>query len=301
MLVRLGTRRSALALAQARSVADLLAAAGARVEMVPIVTSGDRGATAGVASPAGVKGLFVGEIVAALEDRRIDLAVHSAKDLPADDPNGLVVAAVPERAQPHDVLVTRDASAGPADGMVVGTSSVRRRSQLLRRHPAARVVDMRGNVDTRLGKLDAGEVDALVLAAAGLARLGMTPAHVRPFDLQEMVPAPGQGALAVQARDEPGELVEMVRPLDHPPSRAAFEAERRVMALLGGGCALPLGAYARATDGRVELHAVVIRPDGSAFVEAHAEGTAPAAVAETVVASLLAAGAAEILDRVRSA
>jgi hydroxymethylbilane synthase len=246
-----------------------------------------------------VKGSFVGEIVTALQDGRIDLAVHSAKDLPAIDPDGIVVSAVPERADACDVLVTRGGFALEVADQLVGTSSIRRRAQLLRLYPRTRLVELRGNVDTRLRKLEAGDVDAVVLAAAGLARLGIRPAHVTPFDPLEMVPAPGQGALAVQTRDESTTIVEMVRRLDHRPSRAAFEAERRVMSMLGGGCALPLGAFARVIEDVLTLRAVVIRADGTGLVEAHAEGPAPAAVAETVVGSLLAAGAAEILDEVR--
>ena len=203
MRVRLGTRRSKLALAQAAEVAAALARAGADrgveidVEIVPVVTSGDRGIQA-VASPSGRKGLFVHEIVVALLDARIDLAVHSAKDLPAIDPDGVVVAAIPERSDPRDVLVTRD-EAVPAEA-TIGTSSLRRRAQLLRVRPDARVVELRGNVDSRLRRLAEGEVGAVVLAAAGLARLGLEPPHVTPFDVDEMVPAPGQGALAVQTR-----------------------------------------------------------------------------------------------------
>jgi hydroxymethylbilane synthase len=295
--LRLGTRRSKLALAQAAEVQAALQAFGARVEVVPIVTSGDRGIPAEAAdAPAGVKGSFVHEIVLALLDGRIDLAVHSAKDLPARDPDGIVVAAVPERADPRDVLVCADGTLTPD---TIGTSSVRRRAQMLRLRPGVRVVDLRGNVDTRLRKLQEGAADALILAAAGMHRLGIRPQHALPFAVHDMVPAPGQGALAAQVRTADQATLRVVTRLDHPPSRSAFEAERGVMEGLGGGCALPLGAHAvLSASGQLSLRAVVIRPDGSEMIESHAEGPAPAAVAEAVVQSLLAAGAADILNQV---
>ena len=203
-----------------------------------MVTSGDRGAQT-VPGRAGMKGLFVAEIVWALQEGDVDVAVHSAKDLPAADPDGVVVAAVPERADPFDVLVTREPSLQA--GAVVGTSSIRRQAQLRRFRPELRVRDLRGNVDTRLAKLDAGEVDGLVLAAAGLSRLGVTPANATPMPLDEMVPAPGQGALAVQARADDAETIEVVGRLDHTRSRLAYEAERAAgevaETLLAGGAA----------------------------------------------------------------
>jgi hydroxymethylbilane synthase len=301
MALRLGTRRSKLALAQAGEIAAALRGSGNEVELVPIVTSGDRGIPAEASgAPAGVKGSFVHEIVLALLDGRIDLAVHSAKDLPATDPDGIVVAAVPERADPRDVLVSMDVGLDERrEDVTIGTSSVRRRAQVLRLRPGVRVVELRGNVDTRLRKLQEGAADALILAAAGLQRLGIRPPNVSPFDVTDMVPAPGQGALAVQVRTEDRATLEMVKLVDHLPSRSAFEAERRVMDGLGGGCALPLGAYALHTHaGHIALRAVVIHPDGSELVEAHAEGPSPAAVADAVVGSLLASGASGILNQV---
>jgi hydroxymethylbilane synthase len=291
--LRIGTRRSRLALAQALEVETMLAATGVETEIVPIVTSGDRGAPAG---PAGVKGLFVGEIVSALHRGEIDVAVHSAKDLPAEEPDGVVVAAVPQRLDPRDVLVHREER---WSGGTIGTSSIRRSAQLARSRTSATVVDLRGNVDTRLTKLQAGEVDALVLAVAGLRRLGLQPEFSTPLSVEEMVPAPGQGALAVQARAEDEEAGDRLRAFDHAASRAEFDAERRLMALLGGGCALPLGALAHANGDEVRLHAVVVSPDGAELHSADAAASAPAAAAETVAELLLAAGAAEILERAR--
>jgi hydroxymethylbilane synthase len=292
MKLRIGTRRSRLALAQAEEVAYHLALLGVDTELVPITTSGDRGATTAVGR-GGVKGLFVAEIVRALQDEEVDVAVHSAKDLPAHDPDGVVVAAVPERTDPFDVLLTREGDL--SDGQVVGTSSIRRKAQLLRSRPTIRVQDLRGNVDTRLAKLEAGEFDALVLAAAGLSRLGLMPARAVPLPLEEMVPAPGQGALAVQARVGDDRTREVVKQLDHPRSRVAYEAERALVVRLGGDCSLPLGAYAEKREGGVRLLAVVVRPDGSDLVWAQVEAPTPEQAAEEVAETLLAGGAADIL------
>lgn len=258
-----------------------------------MTTSGDSGATPD-ASPFGVKGLFVDEIVRALRDGEIDLAVHSAKDLPAEDPPGIVVAAVPERADPRDVFVTRD---GPLDsGAVVGTSSLRRRAQVLAWKREITVRDLRGNVGTRLRKLAAGDVDAVLLAAAGLRRLDVWPGSAELLDPDVMVPAPGQGALAVQARSDDAATLSSLGSLEHPRSRAAFEAERVLVRRLGGGCALPIGALAEASGGRVRVTAVVASPDGSALVRAHAEAAEPADAADAAARELLDGGAKAILD-----
>lgn len=297
MRIRIGTRRSRLALAQAEEVSSRLASDGVEAEIVPMVTSGDRGASSD-RSPAGVKGLFVAEIVAALQRGDVDLAVHSAKDLPSEDPEGIIVAAVPERADPFDVMVTRGPDPlGP--GAIVGTSSLRRRAQLLRLNPDLAVVPLRGNVDTRLRKLEAGEVDAVVLAAAGLNRLGLAPPAARPLSLDEMVPAPGQGTLAVQAREDDEDVRAIVGRLDHHRSRVAFEAERMLVARLGGGCSLPLGAYAEEREAGVRLLAVVVRPDGSDLLWAQAEAPTPDQVANEVAETLLSDGADAILASVR--
>jgi hydroxymethylbilane synthase len=297
--LRIGTRGSRLAMAQAREVAARLEEGGNGTELVPITTAGDRGAPAD-ASPQGVKGLFVGEIVRALRDGVIDVAVHSAKDLPADDPPGIVVAAVPPRADPRDVLVWRAAPA--ADG-VIGTSSVRRASQLRRARPSCRIVDMRGNVDTRLRKLEAGDVDAIALAAAGLARLGIAPAIMEVIEPEAVVPAPGQGALAVQAREQEHDTRQLLARLDDRAAHRTLVAERALVALLGGGCALPLGALAsiEQVTGRGDVHllAAVSTPDGSTLVRAEARGDDPVDVALVVGAALRREGATAILDAVR--
>lgn len=295
MRLRIGTRDSRLALAQAGEVAGLLADAGVETELVPMVTAGDRGVPARE-SAAGIKGLFVAEITDALIHGNVDVAVHSAKDLPSEDPEGVLVASVPERAVPYDVLVSRDADV--PEGGIVGTSSLRRRSQLVRSRPSLEVRDVRGNVDTRLRKLRDGEFDALVLAAAGLGRLGIDPEHVAPIPVDEMVPAPGQGALAVQVRDG-GRAAEAVTKIDHPESHIAFDTERRLVWLLGGGCRLPLGAYAEWRDGVIRLLAVVVRPDGSDLVWSQVEATSPEDAAREAAEILRAGGADRILEEVR--
>jgi len=291
--LRIGTRRSRLALAQAGEVAERLARAGVESEVVPMTTSGDRGAPTST-FPAGVKGLFVAEIVRALQAGEVDLAVHSAKDLPAADDEGVAVAAVPPRADPSDLLVTRDPTL--RGGSMVGTSSLRRRAQLLALRPELRLVEIRGNVDRRLRKLEDGVVDGVVLAAAGIARLGATPPS---WEVLPIVPAPGQGCLAVQARADDQATREAVAWLDDPDSRLAFEAERSVMARLGGGCALPLGALATATGETIRLVALVATPDGSRIIRAEAEAATPEGAAEAASAELLARGAREILAHVR--
>jgi hydroxymethylbilane synthase len=294
--LRIGTRGSRLALAQSRQVADAISASGVETELVTVTTAGDRGADP-ASDPAGVKGLFVTEIVRALLDGEVDLAVHSAKDLPADETEGVVIAGVPERASALDVLVTRDGDLRP--GARVGTSSIRRRAQVFRLRPDVIVEDLRGNVDTRLRKLRNGEVDALILAGAGLLRLGVVPEHAAPMSLSEMVPAPGQGCLAVQARASDGATIEVLSALDHAPSRTALETERGLMARLGGGCALPLGAFAEPGPRGVQLLAIALSPDGSRIARTEVDGATPEEVAELAALDLSAGGADEILGLVR--
>jgi hydroxymethylbilane synthase len=294
--LRIGTRGSRLALAQSREVADAISASGVETELVTVTTAGDRGADP-ASDPAGVKGLFVTEIVRALLDGEVDMAVHSAKDLPADETQGVVIAAVPERASALDVLVTRHGDLRP--GARVGTSSIRRRAQVFRLRPDVIVGDLRGNVDTRLRKLGDGEVDALIIAGAGLLRLGLVPEHAAPMSLAEMVPAPGQGCLAVQARASDGATIEVLSALDHAASRMALEAERGLMARLGGGCALPLGAFAESVPRGVRLLAIALSPDGSRIVRTEVDGETPDEVAELAALDMSAGGADEILGLVR--
>lgn len=296
MKIRIGTRRSALALAQANETARALEANGVETELVEIVTQGDRGATA-EASPAGLKGLWVTEIVRALLDGKIDLAVHSAKDLPAEDDEGVAIAAVPVRASPLDVLVTRDGELRA--GQVVGTSSLRRQAQVFRWRPDVMLKDLRGNVDTRLRKLASGEVDALILAAAGLVRLGIVPEHAAPMSIAEMIPAPGQGCLALQSRADDAGTLDAVGRLDHRESHLALEAERSLMARLGGGCALPLGAYAESDGPSIRMSAIVLSADGARVARASVDAATPAEAAELAALDLLAGGADDILSSLR--
>ena len=296
MKLRIGTRRSRLALAQAQEVAVRLEALGMRSELVPMETAGDRGAPAD-ASRAGLKGLFVAEISRALHDGLVDVAVHSAKDMAAEDEDDLVIAAVPERASPLDVLITREDGLAPAS--VVGTSSPRRKAQVFRWRPDVVVKEMRGNVDTRLRKLEEGEVDALILAAAGLLRLGVVPQHAQPMSVAEMVPAPGQGCLAVQARAADARTLEALAPLDHASSRAELEAERALMRRLGGGCTLPLGALASAEINRIRLVAIVLSLDGTNYARTEVDAPTPEEAAEIAALDLMAGGADDILSAVR--
>jgi len=260
-----------------------------------MVTSGDTSSSP--AGPAGIKGLFVHEIVRALQRDEVDLAVHSAKDLPSEDPAEVVVAAVPQRASAYDVLVTKYGRLRRTRG-VVGTSSLRRRGQLLRARPHLQVQDIRGNVDTRLRKLDDEEIDGLILAEAALERLDLRLPHVERLEEGEMVPAPGQGALAVQTRAE-GHAWEAVKRIDDADSHVAFDVERRFVALLGGGCALPLGAHAVVAGNRVHLRGVVFRPDGTDFLETYVEEPRSADAALAAAQDLLDRGAREILSSLR--
>jgi hydroxymethylbilane synthase len=296
--MRLATRGSALALAQARAVADRLVAGGARVEVVPMRTEGDRLAEARLAAVGG-KGLFVREIEDALLRGDADVAVHSLKDLPAELPSGLGLAAFPERADARDVLVTRRPTrfAELAHGAVLGTSSPRRRALALALRPDLTVEPIRGNVDTRLRKLEAGDYDAIVLAAAGLARLGLSPRHVESLATELFVPAVGQGVLAVEARLDDARTLAALRALDHEPTRVAALAERAFLGRLGASCVTPTAAHARLAGGRLVLDALVASEDGRTVLRESAEGAPdrPEALGVRVADALLARGAAAVV------
>jgi hydroxymethylbilane synthase len=303
--LRLGTRRSALALAQSGMMARALEAAhpGLTVELVSIVTQGD--IVTGDLSLYGGKGLFTQELESGLLDGSLDLAVHSLKDLPVRLPEGLVVAAHPERADPRDVLVSTLASDldGLPEGAVVLTGALRRRAQILMRRPDLRVEPIRGNVDTRLRKWRESGAGGVILAGAGLQRLanaslGDVPAH--PIATDILIPAPGQGTLALEVRAG-GLADELCRALDHEPSRRAAQAERRVVAAFGGDCTLPLAAWARpeGTDGALRLTALLATPDGRHAAQGEAVGTHPEDVADACVAAMRENGANEILVRLR--
>jgi len=298
-VLRIGTRGSTLALTQTGMVADDLAdATGATTELVTITTDGDRSNEP--LSRAGGTGLFTGALRDALVDGRCDVVVHSLKDLPTAPHDQLVVAAIPAREDPRDALCARDGltlDALPA-GARVGTGSPRRMAQLRRRRPDLEVVDIRGNVDTRLGKVTSGELDAVILAAAGLNRIGRTDVITELLDPDTWPTAPGQGALAVEVRRGEEDLV---RALDHPETRAAVEAEREVLALLEAGCSAPVGARAVVDAGLLLLSASVYSLDGAtALTSSHAtswpddQGDPSREVAASVARELLGAGAADL-------
>ena len=304
--LRLGTRGSSLALAQARMMAARLRELhpGLEAEEVVIRTRGDEL----VDSPLhqlGGKGLFVKEIEEALLGGRIDAAVHSLKDLPGELPPGLVLGAVPEREEPWDVLVSRGGESirNLAPGSRVGTSSLRRRAQLLRYRKDLEVVDLRGNVDTRLRKVAEGQVHAAILAAAGLNRLGLGERATEALAPEVMLPAVAQGALGIETREGDAETLALLAALEHLPTRQAVEAERRVMAVLEGGCKVPMAAFAELRRGRLRLRALVASLDGERLAEAEGEDAPEraSALGEEVARRILAAGGRDILSEIERA
>ncbi|HEX4954202.1 MAG TPA: hydroxymethylbilane synthase [Thermoanaerobaculia bacterium] len=293
-LLRLGTRASPLALAQSRQVAARLEAAhpGLTVELVPMSTRGDQ--TSGALAPLGGKGLFTAELEEGLLAGRLDLAVHSLKDVPAARPTGLTIAAFPERADPRDVLISEAPSlAALPRGALVLTGSLRRRAQLLAARPDLDVHGLRGNVATRIARARERGA-ATLLAMAGLERLGMADLPLRPLDPWDFVPAPGQGILAVETHlGTPA--AELVAALDHAPTREAALAERALVAAVGGDCALPLAAWCRRENGALRLTALIAQPDGRRVVRAEVLGEGPETLGREAAANLLAEGAREIL------
>jgi hydroxymethylbilane synthase len=301
--MRIGTRGSTLALAQSGQVRRLLPGGEGAHEIQVIETTGDRNPQASLRRIGG-KGIFTKEIEQELLDGRIDIAVHSLKDLPTDETPGLVLGAFLRREDPRDALVAR---AGLAFGSLppgakIGTSSLRRQSQLLARRPDLAVQDLRGNVPTRIAKVTEGRLDAVVVAAAGLARLGLTHEATELLDEGWMLPAPGQGILALQIRAGDAETAGAVRGLDDAVSRAEATAERALLSGLGGGCLVPVGARGLARDGRIVLTAFVGHPSGRPSVRSSLEGPLQEAsdLGFRLASSLLLEGAKEILDEVRS-
>ena len=316
--LRIGSRGSQLALWQANHIAAELRAHGHSVEIEVIRTTGDRMQQPGFVPPAGSdgKGIFIKEIEDALAEGRIDLAVHSLKDLPTELDPRFTLAAIPPRADARDAWVCESWWALhtlPHAGLI-GTNSPRRRAQLLALRPDVRFVELRGNIDTRLRKLEEEQCDALVLACAGLDRIGRTESVHQRFTIDELTPAPGQGALGLETRsplhpldtDDPTRdpaLFAAIAALDHRPTRFATEAERAFLAAMGGGCELPLGAHCLpfdSIDTRWLLHAQVLTPDGEASVQCALESSPhePAAELGQRAASLLIErGALELLDR----
>jgi len=296
--LRIGTRGSRLALAQASWVRERLTAADPdlRPELVVIKTSGDHLRDVPLYQVGG-KGLFVKELESALAAGTIDCAVHSLKDVPGELAPGLIIAAVPEREDAADVVVTRDAGgmAGLAPGARVGTSSPRRAALVRALWPTLELVALRGNVDTRLAKLAAREVDGLLLAAAGLRRLGIHPPHVEACDPNQFVPAIGQGALALES--QPGATAERLAVIEHRPSRLAVDAERAFLCAVGGTCVSPLAAHATIDDRRLTLRALIAQPDGSRVLRGEVAGAASDGLrlGRELAERLLRDGGAELL------
>jgi hydroxymethylbilane synthase len=300
MHLRLGTRRSALALAQSGMMARALEERhpGLTVELVPMTTTGD--VVKGDLAEVGGKGLFTQELERGLLDGSLDLAVHSLKDLPVNLPEGLVVAAHPERADPRDALVSEAAEDldGLPEGASVLTGALRRRAQILLRRPDLRVEPLRGNVDTRLRKWREQNAGGVILAAAGLQRLGLSDLPAHPVSPEVLLPAPCQGTLALEVRaGSPAE--ELVRALDHSPTARAARAERRIVAAFGGNCTLPLAAWARPDGDVLRLTALLATPDGALAARGEATGDDPDEVAEACVAAMRGNGADEVLAKIR--
>ncbi|HEV8436785.1 MAG TPA: hydroxymethylbilane synthase [Methylomirabilota bacterium] len=298
MKLRLGTRGSRLALVQCGELADSLRALGVDVEVVPIRTTGDRLAHVALGDFGG-KALFVKEIEEALLDGRVDVGVHSLKDLPGSLPDGLALAAFPPREDPRDVLVTRSGATlrELPSGSRVGTSSLRRQVLLLAMRPDLRVEPIRGNVDTRLAKLESGAYDAIVLARAGLHRLGLAPAHAVVLPVEEFVPAVGQGTLGVEARQDDRRTLELLLPLDDTRTRTEAGAERAFLHRLGAGCHTPVAGHARLDGETLTLTGLVASPDGVHTLRASMTGVPSRAQAlgEKLADDLLARGARRLL------
>lgn len=297
--LRIGSRGSKLALWQAEHIAALLGRQGHTTNIEIIKTTGDKITDVALAQ-VGTKGMFTKEIEEALRDGHIDLAVHSLKDLPTDIDPAFALAAIPAREDARDAFIARgyERFDDLPQGAIVGTSSLRRQAQLQALRPDLKFVPLRGNVDTRLRKLAAGEFAAIILAAAGLRRLGLD-AEIRAYFAPEVVcPAVGQGALGVEIRAQDEATRQAVSFLDHPPTREAVFCERALLRRMGGGCQVPIGAYAIASDSGLTLRAVVAPPSGGKVLCESGMGKAAEPLGTAVAESLLAQGAQQILDAV---
>jgi hydroxymethylbilane synthase len=297
--VVIATRRSRLALWQAGHVEQRLEALhpGLAVELLALSTRGDELLDRRL-DEAGGKGLFVKELETALAERRADLAVHSMKDVPAELPPGFVLGAVLRREDPRDAFVSNhyDNIGAMKPGSVVGTSSLRRAAQIAQRHPRLETRLLRGNVETRLAKLDRGEFDAIILAVAGLVRLGLASRIRSRLEVDDSLPAPGQGALGIECLAERTDIRSLVEPLNDAAAARCVEAERGVSRALGGSCAVPLGAYAEETESGIRLRALVASLDGRRLARADCEAADPAAAVAEAVNELRRQGAGEILS-----
>lgn len=293
--VRLGGRASRLSRVQAELASDALAAIGIGTEFVPITTQGDRDRTSSLREIGG-QGVFVRAVESALLDGDIDVAVHSAKDVPPSIAEGTSLAAYLERGDVRDALVSQ-VHLGVFDlpeGARVGTGSRRRAAQILRLRPDIEVADIRGNVDTRIGKVEAGEYDAVIVAATGLLRLGLAPSELLPIDL--MMPSPGQGALVIQSRTGDAERIAAA---NHSPTAQAVAAERAMLRALGAGCSLPLAALGGMRGGEVLLAGRLLSADGLERIELQRSGDDPEAVGREVAETLLERGGRRLMDEDR--
>jgi hydroxymethylbilane synthase len=300
-MLTIGSRGSQLALWQARWIQSRLEALGHECRLEIIHTTGDK-ITDVALSKVGTKGLFTKEIEEALLEGTIDVAVHSLKDMPTELPAGLTLAAIPEREDPRDALVGRTLFELPQRAHI-GTSSLRRAAQLRALRPDLEVENIRGNLDTRLRKLDEGKYDAIVLASAGLRRLGWENRIAELLNPEVMCPAVGQGALAVETRDDSGSAYQIATSLDYSESRIAVTAERAVLAALGGGCQVPIGALATVDAGSIYIRAIIVSPDGSQVIRKQASGpiVEAAALGQALGEQLLAAGGKQILESIYGA
>ena len=300
-MLTIGSRGSQLALWQARWIQARLEAAGEQCRIEIIHTTGDK-ITDVALSKVGTKGLFTKEIEEALLAGAIDVAVHSLKDMPTELPPGLTLAAIPEREDPRDALIGRCLAELPQQAKI-GTSSLRRSAQLRALRSDLEIENIRGNLDTRLRKLDEGKYDAIVLASAGLRRLGWGDRIAELLDPETMCPAVGQGALAVETRSDNGPAQRIASTLDHRDTRFAVTAERAVLAALGGGCQVPIGAYATVQGESISLRAIIVSPDGTEIIRKHTRGVATdaAALGRKLGEQLLAEGGKQILEAVYGA
>lgn len=299
-IIRIATRKSALALWQAEYVkaALLKAHQNVQVELVPMSTQGDKILDTPLAKIGG-KGLFIKELEIAMNEGRADIAVHSMKDVPVDFPEGFGLHAICERENPFDAFVSNtfnDLTSLPQNA-VVGTSSLRRQCQLRKMRPDLIIKDLRGNVNTRLAKLDAGEYDAIILAAAGLIRLGMLERIRYEIPANESLPAVGQGAVGIECRNDDAELIALLAPLNHAETATRVRCERAMNAKLNGGCQVPIGSFATLEQQQITLKGLVGSTDGTTLLHATATGTLEQAevVGEQVAQQLLDQGAGEIL------
>src|SRR5688572_314465 len=295
------TRPSALARWQTSHVIKLLQSAwlGLECSQHIITTSGDRILDRPLPEIGG-KGLFTSELEAALLSGEVDVAVHSLKDLPVEDTAGIVISAIPERESAFDVLVSANGQtlSNLPESARVGTCSLRRSAQLLANRPDLTILPLRGNVDTRLRKIMNGEYDAIVLAYAGLARLGLQAHITETFPLDVMLPAPGQGALAVQCRADDQETLQLLAAIHHPPTEAAVNAERAFLASLGGGCSVPVAAFAEKNDSDIILTGAVISADGKQAIRLSAVDREPRELGERLAGLVLERGAADLLKEI---